>query len=71
MLLRHKCRIRVTSALLIGQFEDNEKNVLSNKLINVITNSKPIKQGDKCHNVSGQARDQTSVTSPIMLLLSL
>jgi hypothetical protein len=29
---------------------------LSNKPINVITNSKPIKQGDKCHNVSGQAK---------------
>jgi hypothetical protein len=38
-----QCRIRVTSALLIGQFEDNEWNVFSNKLMNAINNSKSIK----------------------------
>jgi hypothetical protein len=62
------CRIRVTSALLTGQFEDNEWNVFSNKLMDAINDSKSIKQGDKCHNVSGQTRDQTSVTSPILFL---
>jgi hypothetical protein len=37
------CRIRVTSALLTGQFEDNEWNVFSDKLMNAINNSKSIK----------------------------
>jgi hypothetical protein len=38
------CRLGVTSALVVGQFfEDNERNVLSNKLMNAINNSKSIK----------------------------
>jgi hypothetical protein len=37
--------------------------------MDAINYSKTYQIDDKCHNVSGQTRDQTSVTSPIMLLL--
>jgi hypothetical protein len=56
ILLRHYCRNKVTSALVLGQFRDNEKDVLSNKLMNAINNSKSIKSDDKCHNVLCQSK---------------
>ena len=46
----------VTSALNQVNLRDKEKNVVSNKLMDVINNSKSIKSGDKCQNVLGQAR---------------
>jgi hypothetical protein len=48
-----------------------EQNVLSNKLIDVVNSSKPIKQDDKCHNVASKTRDQKGVTSPILLLFAV
>jgi hypothetical protein len=58
----------VTSALNQVNLRDKEKDDVSNKLKDVTNNSKSIKSGDKCHNVSGQTRDQTSVTSPILFM---
>ena len=46
----------VTSALNQVNLRDKEKGVVSNKLKDVINNSKSIKSGDKCQNVLGQAR---------------
>jgi hypothetical protein len=43
----------VTSALLLSYFERKRAKRLSNKLIDVVNSSKPIKQDDKCHNVAG------------------
>jgi hypothetical protein len=41
----------VTSALNQVNLRDEEKNVVSNKLMDAINNSKSIKQGDKCQSV--------------------
>ena len=46
----------MTSALNQVSLKDKEQDVLSNKLMDVINNSKSIKSGDKCQNVLGQAR---------------
>ena len=60
----------MTSALVLSQFfEDNERNVLSNNLMKIISNSNPIKQGDNVKMFLGQTRVLTSMTSPILLLV--
>jgi hypothetical protein len=43
----------MTSALIKGQNEDKELNVLSNQLTGAINNSMSIKIDDKSHNVAG------------------
>jgi hypothetical protein len=50
--------------------KDKEQDVLSNKLMDVINNSKSIKSGDKCQNVSSQARvlDRYDVTYNVVVL---
>jgi hypothetical protein len=60
----------VTSALNQVSLRDKEKDVVSNKLINAINNSKSIKSGDKCQNVLSQARvlDRYGVTYNVVVL---
>jgi hypothetical protein len=60
----------VTSALNQVSLKDKEKDVLSNKLMDVINNSKSIKSGDKCQNVLSQARvlDRYDVTYNVVVL---
>jgi hypothetical protein len=50
--------------------KDKEQDVLSNKLMDVINNSKSIKSGDKCQNVLSQARvlDRYDVTYNVVVL---
>jgi hypothetical protein len=60
----------VTSALNQVSLKDKEQDVLSNKLMDVINNSKSIKSGDKCQNVLSQARvlDRYDVTYNVVVL---
>ena len=60
----------VTSALKQISLRDKEKKVVSNKIMDVINNSKSIKSGDKCQNVLGQARvlDMYDVTYNAVVL---
>ena len=60
----------MTSALNQFSLRDKEKDVVSNKLMDVINNSKSIKSGDKCQNVLGQARvlDMYDVTHNVVVL---
>jgi hypothetical protein len=60
----------VTSALNQVILKDKEQDVLSNKLMDVINNSKSIKSGDKCQNVLSQARvlDRYDVTYNVVVL---
>ena len=55
----------MTSSLNLGQIKTIEWNVLTNKLVEVIYNSKSNNQGEKCHNVVCINKRSKQVTSPI------
>jgi hypothetical protein len=56
MLLRHIyccCNDDDVRPISRSKIETIEWNVLANKLVDVINNSKSNNQGEKCHNVAG------------------